>query len=1022
MQTIQSCFFFALIANGAAMKRTILLFLIIFLSKIALAGDFNLVKIDLPADKELLNSAEFQLFHRTGEYWLGTIPENSELSSSFTHLGKVNPSEGEIYLISCADSEELRKIISGARALYQGTGEVIIQATEIQLRSMSSVKTEWIRISTSAKPLDYSGVSIPETDQFHPLVNDFVSQVSGDQYLEYMEALEGFVTRNTYSNGAAQAANWILDQFESMGLEAYADPFQISGQTKFNVVAELTGQVHPDSVVFVTGHYDATAGSPWTTEPIAPGADDNASGVACVLECARIMSQYQFEYTVRFVAFSGEEQGLYGSEDFVDDLLISGTSVIGSFNYDMIAYSGDDPWPPDLVIYTDNNPLSQAMADKVAEAVLTFVPNEVEPDVDINPSMSSSDHGPFWDAGLPAICGIEEQAWGPDFNPWYHSVDDVIANCDLEYAVNCSKAALAAVADYAGPIVENGPALMIGSFEVEELIGNGNGIPDPGEVAGINVTLTNVGVAEADSISAYLVSYDPYVAMNQPFSGYPDLLPGQNGTCNEQYEAIISPDCPAGRYVTLTLDISAAGGYQTSSTLSFQVSDPQYSPSGPDAYGYYAFDMLDESGPVYDWIEIDPAAGGSGTVIRYTQDDETVVVDLPFDFQYYGSQYSEISVCNNGWISMGETNSVDYSNSHIPNADGPPAMIAPFWEDLSPQIAGSVSYYYDAVEHYFVVEYNQVRQYFPITEFETFEVILFDPVHHPTLTGDGKILFQYNDLMDPSSCTIGIENPGETTGIEYLYNGDYHVNAAPIGDQTAILIMTVYGYPDIDVTLIPAVSPIQIPSSGGEFDFNIAAVNNELISQTFDIWCDIILPNGNVYGPVLGPAAITLGSSISIDRDRTQAVPQNAPEGNYTYNAYIGIHPDSEWSSDHFDFEKLADGFDSIVSEWGNWGESFDSGDDLAAIEIPLNFELSNPYPNPFNNQSAIEYSIPAAGLVSLTVYDVQGREVRKLAGGFLQAGVHRAEFDARGLASGVYFVTLDAQGFKQSKKLLMIK
>ena len=1004
------------------MKRLLQVTFIIILTNIAFAKEFNLVKADLPVDIVLLKNVEFQLLHRTGEYWLGKISANTEFPDFLTNLGQFDPSAGEIYRVISAHSGELDKVAGCTRVIYKGPGELIIQASESELRSLPSVKCEWIRISTSPKPFEYSGAKISETDQFHPLVNEFVEQVSYDQYLEYLEELEGFITRNTYSNGAQQAANWILDQFESMGLDAYADPFQISGQTKYNIVAELTGQVYPDSVVFVTGHYDATAGSPWTTEPIAPGADDNASGVACVLESARILSQYQFEYSIRFVAFSGEEQGLYGSESFVEDLLAANTPVVGSFNYDMIAYSGDDPWPPDLVIYSDNNPRSQQMADKVAEAVLTFVPNEVEPDVDINPSMSSSDHGPFWDAGLPAICGIEEQAWGPDFNPWYHTVDDLISNCDVDYAVNCSKAAIAALGDYAVPIVENGPALMIEVFEVEELMGNGNGIPDPSEVAGITVTLANVGVEVSEGVTAYLVSYDPYVAMTQPFSAYPDIQPGENGTCYEQYEAIISPDCPAGHFVTLTLDIADTNGYQTSTCLSFQVSDPLYSPVGPDGYGYYAFDMLDENGPVYNWIEIDPAYGGSGTVINYVLDDETVYVTLPFVFSYYGHQYSEISICNNGWVAMGHTNSVDYSNSHIPDNDGPPAMIAPFWEDLSPQLAGTVAYYYDTTENYFVIEYNNVRQYFPPTARETFEVILYDPAYHPTPTGDGKILFQYKDLTDISSCTIGIENPAETTGIEYLYNGSYESHAATLGDETAILIMTTGEYPDVTMTLNPAFTPVQIPASGGTFDFNIAGANNDPETQTFDVWCDITLPDGSTYGPVLGPVNLTLNPGASIDRDRTQAVPQNAPSGIYSYNAYAGSFPNLVWSSDEFDFEKLTTGFDCIVWEWGNWGESFYSDNNVSLTSAPLSYELGNPYPNPFNNNSVIEYTVAEASKVSLIIYDVQGREVMTLTDGLQSAGRHRVNIDGSNLATGIYFVSFKSKGTTQSRKLLLMK
>jgi hypothetical protein len=129
--------------------------------------------------------------------------------------------------------------------------------------------------------------------------------------------------------------------------------------------------------------------------------------------------------------------------------------------------------------------------------------------------------------------------------------------------------------------------------------------------------------------------------------------------------------------------------------------------------------------------------------------------------------------------------------------------------------------------------------------------------------------------------------------------------------------------PDVQVTLTPYGTPIQIPGTGGSFDYNIAVANNDPVAQTFDVWVDITLPNGSTYGPVIGPVNLTMDPSTSIDRDRTQAVPAVAPAGNYTVNAFAGVYPGAVWSADAFPFEKLTTGDGAIVSGWNNYGEEF---------------------------------------------------------------------------------------------------
>ncbi|MBC8204938.1 MAG: M28 family peptidase [FCB group bacterium] len=1008
-------------------KITIISLALLSLLNFAMGADYRIVRISAPFDYDALAEFGFQPLHYTQKAVIGLHTINTPLPENAVVLCDYLPEKGELFSLSIPSSEEAAKLTGYVTVLYSDQNEVIIQASAEQLQNLPEIRAEWKRITVSVKPYKYEKFKIPATDEFHPFVQELVNQVSYTQYLDYLQSLQDFGTRNTLTTGCDNAAAWILGQFQSMGLTAYYNNFTIGSYNKRNVIGELPGLLYPDSILFITAHYDATAGSPWSPEPISPGADDNGTGTACFLECARILSQYNFEKTIRFVGFAGEEQGLYGSEDYVADLVSAGDIVAGCINYDMVGYSGDDPPPPDLMIYSDNNPRSQALAYKLEEAALTFVPNDVEPVVEIDPSVVYSDHSPFWDAGFPAILGIEEEAWGPDFNPYYHSVNDLIVNCDIDYAVNCTKAAIAALADYAVPIVEGGPYLAVNQTQFDEIIGNGNGQPDPGETISILVTLINAGDSSAFDIEAVLSTIDPFLTVTQNYSAYPDLIPQGTGQGFQAYVIEIDQDTPHGTYVSTELAITAAGGYTHNVPINFMAGDPAFEPTGPDAYGYLAYDPLHEPGlPGYQWVEISADSGGQGTMINFTQDDQVFQFDLPFTFRYYGQDYSRYTIATNGWIGMGDIFEEDYSNSGIPNSDGPEAMIAPYWEDLSPQRAnsGKVWQWYDTVNHQLIVEYNHIEQYAPTGSFETFQVILFDPAYYITATGDGEIKFQYKNISNTfqSEGTVGIEDFSETIGLQYFYDGGYDVHASEIANGTAILFTTISNYPAVTVNLTPAVTPIQIPASGGFFDFNIEVANNEAAAVTFDVWCDVTLPSGSIYGPVIGPVNLTVVPGFSGNRDRTQNVPANAPAGNYSYNAYVGIYPTVIWNSDDFPFEKLTTGDGFIVSNWNNTGESFEKWMASSASTVPEKYSLHTPYPNPFNPSTVISFELRDAGEVSLVVYDVQGREVQSLVSGHLSPGYHEAVFDGSELSSGMYFVRLEAGDFRQVRKMLLIK
>ena len=113
-------------------------------------------------------------------------------------------------------------------------------------------------------------------------------------------------------------------------------------------------------------------------------------------------------------------------------------------------------------------------------------------------------------------------------------------------------------------------------------------------------------------------------------------------------------------------------------------------PVGPDSHGYYIYDNEDIDytlAPVYNWIEIDDREGGPGTHLSALSDagdngDDVQVVNLPFTFTFYGQDYDQISICSNGWISMGSTDMESFRNYTIPGVGGPRSMIAVFWDDL----------------------------------------------------------------------------------------------------------------------------------------------------------------------------------------------------------------------------------------------------------------------------------------------------------------------------------------------------
>jgi len=225
---------------------------------------------------------------------------------------------------------------------------------------------------------------------------------------------------------------------------------------------------------------------------------------------------------------------------------------------------------------------------------------------------------------------------------------------------------------------------------------------------------------------------------------------------------------------------------------------------------------------------------------------------------------------------------------------------------------------------------------------------------------------------------------------------------------------------NMSVNLVPFSSNIQIPASGGAFEFYAFITNSGSDSAWVDLWTKVILPNGSTLGPLMGPAQVLLNPGTT-GWYRSQNVPGHALAGTYTYMGNLGVYPNSIWTSDSFQFVKAAGGDGSDIGDWSNWGDAFDSPPQAAASHPSYPY-LHEPRPNPFNPSTAISYELQASSFVSLKVYDTAGRLVATLVDGRREVGTHEVTFDGSGLPSGIYIYRLQVGDYAASGKMVLLK
>ena len=285
-------------------------------------------------------------------------------------------------------------------------------------------------------------------DQVDPgSVQNLIAELSGAQQVIIAGQPYTIETRAALSGEpAALAAQYLFQFYEDLGLQVEYKPFSFMENTLNNIIAQKNGSIFPERIFLITSHYDDVP----VTGP-APGADDNASGTAGVMLAAKILNQYDFGCTLRFVNFGAEEYGLIGSKDYAQKAYCSGEDIQGVINLDMIAWNTPGSSPNmDLHALSSipgSNQLAITFQDVVSEYNLDLIPELADP------VTTRSDHASFWRYEVPAILVSED--W-EDFNPHYHTSDDDLESLqDIDYFTSMIKASLGTLAQE-GCLVEGG--------------------------------------------------------------------------------------------------------------------------------------------------------------------------------------------------------------------------------------------------------------------------------------------------------------------------------------------------------------------------------------------------------------------------------------------------------------------------------------------------------------------------------------------------------------------------------------
>lgn len=425
------------------MKKAFTLIAIMLMTLGVFAQSFVMINVDNQQQTEkLFNDNNLKIHYFNDNFVLATA---KVVDKSMQVIDNHSFKNNDVYYIVYCDKANQDNYISdidNANVLFRNDNILIVNDFVQPFKNDGMIAVFDKEAKMAVKNRDF-----PVVTEENPVIRDMMNQVNMDSLEATVQHLQDYQSRMWNSDNAFAASDWIAGRMEALGLEVEQQPFYAntwygSGQAAPNVIGIQRGTLYPNVYVVCGSHFDS-----FSYSGNCPGADDNATGVASVLESARIMTQYEFEYSIIYCAYGCEEMGLYGSEAYASRCQQEGMEIIGYFNNDMNGYLWGDVIHIHCIYPNSVAPIGNYYMN---------VGNIYFPDMPVehkNLDYGDSDHTSFNNHGYMGIYPFEDIDHD---SPYIHSSNDLIGPSvtSFEMSQRYCQMNIGCLAEIANPVGE----------------------------------------------------------------------------------------------------------------------------------------------------------------------------------------------------------------------------------------------------------------------------------------------------------------------------------------------------------------------------------------------------------------------------------------------------------------------------------------------------------------------------------------------------------------------------------------
>ena len=427
------------------MKKFLFTLIALAMSVVTMAGHF----VMLPYSGRVELEKHFSDPNLTVHYY-----NNSEVfataerfdASTMVLIDRQAFEDNDVYTLVYCPASEQETYVGEGEALLRTDNYIIAKGGRMPYKNDGAVV-----IFNKKANLPHLTRDFPVVTEENPTIREMLDQVNMDSLEATVQHLQDYGHRLWNSDNAFAASDWIAGRMQALGLEVEQQPFYAntwfgSGEAAPNVIGIQRGTLYPDTYVVCGSHFDSFSYQAMSGGT-APGADDNATGVASVLESARIMTQYEFEYSIIYCAYGCEEMDLYGSEAYASRCQQEGMDIIGYFNNDMNGYLYGDQIHIDCIYPNYVEPIGTYYMN-VGEVYYPELPIR-----HVNFNQGDSDHTSFNNHGYMGIYPFEDYE---NYSPYIHTPNDLIGTSvnSFEMGQQYCQMNIACLAEIANPVSE----------------------------------------------------------------------------------------------------------------------------------------------------------------------------------------------------------------------------------------------------------------------------------------------------------------------------------------------------------------------------------------------------------------------------------------------------------------------------------------------------------------------------------------------------------------------------------------